>query len=80
MKLDIRKIANGEYSWFLFAKGRQIARMPDGTAGPSKIKRTVAALASHAGKTSNIAKACYAALRDFEKIYPTHAKIAADDA
>ncbi len=86
MKLEIYKTSTpGEYSWRLMAKGREIARMPDGTAAPSKIKRTVLALAKHSshrpldlceqvGKTwdSELAMACHAALREFELLHPTH--------
>lgn len=71
MKLEIRKIDNGEYSWFLFSKGQQVARMPDGTAAPSKIKRTVKAFQAHTGIGSAVWRACEAALREFETIHPT---------
>jgi uncharacterized protein YegP (UPF0339 family) len=82
MKLEIYKVRTGEYSWRLKSKGREIARMPDGTASPSKIKRTIKALRGHAsapmsqlGRDSEISNACAVALGEFEKLHPSRKAI-----
>ena len=74
MKLEIYKTATPqEYSWRLMSKGREVARMPDGTANPSKIKRTVKAFRDHSGVGSGIWRACEAALLAFEELHPSRA-------
>lgn len=79
MRLEIYQVVDGEYSWRLKEKGREIARMPDGTASPSKIKRTVGALMHHArafGSESEISAACLTALDVFEKQHPARKAVA----
>lgn len=64
------------YSWRLFVTGiggrqNEVARMPDDTAAPSKVKRTVRALQRLSGKDSAVWRACDYALTRFELLHPT---------
>lgn len=76
MTCDIYKNGAKEYAWRLFVTGiggkqNEVARMPDGTGSPWKIKRTVRAMQRSAGQDSPLWHACARALRAFEVLHPT---------